>query len=71
MAWEVEMRRKAPKVGFSDMPEALRELPLDVADEQVRAAWLGEHGLTFVDFISWRRSALGPSRAVTAEAHDR
>jgi hypothetical protein len=49
------MRRKAPKVGFSDMPELLVDAQDDAARRE-RTTWLEEHGLTLVDFLAWKRS---------------
>ena len=52
------MRRKAPKVGFADLPPSLRDLSLDApaALKEARAAWLQRHGLAFADFLAWKRS---------------
>jgi hypothetical protein len=52
------MRRKAPQVGFADMPAALRDLPPDAPDavKAGRADWLEEHGLTLVEYFGWLRS---------------
>jgi hypothetical protein len=52
------MRRKAPSVGFADIPASLRDLSLDApaALRQARTAWLSEHGLTLVDYFGWLRS---------------
>jgi hypothetical protein len=55
MAWAGRMRRRAPKVGFGDMPTALRDLPLDApaALREARNAWLAEHGLPLCDYLAW------------------
>jgi hypothetical protein len=49
------VRRKAPRVGFSDMPKRLVEARDDQAKRE-RLDWLEAHGLALVDFLSWKRS---------------
>jgi hypothetical protein len=48
--WKREERAR-----FEDMPQRLVEASEDAAKRE-RAEWLEEHGLTLVDFMSWRRA---------------
>ena len=59
-------RERERKLTFEDMPEHLRHVDADSPAEllRARADWLEEHGLTLVDFLSWKRSPIArpPSR---------
>ena len=51
------MRRKAPKIGFDDMPRELHSLEDDDVERlALRHAWLEGHGLSVVDYFAWLRS---------------
>lgn len=61
-------RRRQESASFDDMPESLQNaVGPDVPDELKRelATWVESHGLTMVDFFSWKRAYLDrrpPSR---------
>jgi hypothetical protein len=48
------MRRKLRGLGFTDTPQRLVYAG-DNATKRVRAAWLEQAALAFVDFCIWRR----------------
>jgi hypothetical protein len=52
------MRRRAPTIGFEDMPEYLLAVDVDSPPElkRARADWLEENRLTLVDLMAWRRA---------------
>ena len=60
------------KTTFSDMPAHLQHVDLGSPGslEHERAKWLEEAGLSFVDFMSWRRSK-NPAAALRPPARRR
>ena len=51
------MRRRAPRVGFSDMPKRLQRREGDSRERAARRMrWLERHGLSVVDYFGWLRS---------------
>jgi hypothetical protein len=49
------MRRRAPRIGFGDMPKRLVEARDDQAKRE-QLEWLERHGLGVVDYFGWLRS---------------
>ena len=44
--------------GYADMPRRLQDVDADSPEKlkRERADWLEKHGLTLVDFLSWKQS---------------